>query len=195
VFTVGNSANIAQATLVPGSLGTIEGLKLAGARVAVQLDAAAAELVSVSDSRIVFVVPPVLGERTQADLLVTVNNLASERKQVPISTNAPAIFPGGVLNSDGSPNSESNPERVGNHLQIFATGLPLSPQAEFAARLHDRLITLPTYGGPAPGQPGVQQVNIWIPDDLPTMGTEVRACGIAGGERVCSLGHPVWIAR
>ena len=194
-WLVGNSANLALPTLVPGSLGTIEGVNLSGSAVAVLLDSTAAEILSNTDSRIVFVVPPTLSGRAEAELVVAANNLLSERTKVPFAAAAPAIFTGGVLNSDGTPNSESNPETVGNNLQIFATGLPLSPPHSLGARIHDRDITQPAYAGLAPGQAGVQQVNIWIPDDLPTMPTEVRACGWVGGDRTCSLGHPVWIAR
>ena len=43
-------------------------------------------------------------------------------------------------------------------------------------KLHDRQLT-PVFAGPAPGEMGVNQVNVIIPGDLPAMTTQVSVCG------------------
>jgi uncharacterized protein (TIGR03437 family) len=48
---------------------------------------------------------------------------------------------------------------------------------------------MPAYAGPAPGIPGVQQVNVAIPSDLPAMQTYVFVCS---GE-ICSPATKIWI--
>ncbi|MGH9658968.1 MAG: hypothetical protein ACRD96_10525, partial [Bryobacteraceae bacterium] len=74
-------------------------------------------------------------------------------------------------------------------LQIFATGLLAPAPGAVTAKLHDRILS-PLWAGVAPGFPGVHQVNILIPGDLPAMTTEVLVCGYAAanpGEPVCSF--------
>ena len=55
-------------------------------------------------------------------------------------------------------------------------------------KLHDRTLT-PTYAGMVQGEPGINQVNVTIPDDLPAMTTLVQVCGFsqAQNQQVCSL--------
>jgi uncharacterized protein (TIGR03437 family) len=89
---------------------------------------------------------------------------------------APAIFANGVFNEDSSVNSESNPATVGTALQIFSTGLIPAVQVPIMVKLHDRQLT-PVFAGPAPGEMGVNQVNVIIPSDLPAMTTQVSVCG------------------
>jgi uncharacterized protein (TIGR03437 family) len=99
----------------------------------------------------------------------------------------PGIFPGGILNQDGSVNSATSPAVVGGFVSIYATGLPSAP-GTITAKIHDREIAAPDYAGPAPTLTGVEQVNIRVPADLPPMTTEVILCGLDSttGQRVCS---------
>ncbi|MBM3740929.1 MAG: hypothetical protein FJW39_34750 [Acidobacteria bacterium] len=56
--------------------------------------------------------------------------------------------------------------------------------------VRSRKITLPVFAGEAPGLPGIQQVNVRIPDDLRPMDTNLWLCGIPTTDpvgRVCSL--------
>jgi uncharacterized protein (TIGR03437 family) len=99
----------------------------------------------------------------------------------------PGIFVPGILNQDYSVNSPASPARTGTFVQIFATGLlPSAGTAQVEAKLHDQIYTSLPYAGPAPGIPGVQQVNLLIPEGWPTMTTEVLVCASAGGVRACS---------
>jgi uncharacterized protein (TIGR03437 family) len=54
------------------------------------------------------------------------------------------------------------------------------------AKLHDQTYASLPYAGPAPGIPGVQQVNLPIPESWQAMTTELLVCSTASGVRACS---------
>jgi uncharacterized protein (TIGR03437 family) len=184
-----NPASERFTTLVPGSRGVIEGLRLGGAATQLTLDSIQAKILSATDTRVEFVVPESLGFRTTAQLIHTADFVPSEPFTVALAPAVPVIYPNGVLNQDGTPNSAAYPEFVGNIFQVFATGLPPGSLGTLSAKIHDREINRPLFAGPAPGLDGIQQVNFAIPDDLPAMNSEVIVCGWpanAPGQRVCS---------
>jgi uncharacterized protein (TIGR03437 family) len=120
-------------------------------------------------------------------MAVVVDGRVSSTQTLRLTPVAPAIFGGAVFNQDNSGNGADNPAVAGSVIQIFLAGLPAN--GTVTARIHDREITTPYYAGPMPGVPGVQQVNLVIPADLPTMPTEVVICGAAAANpsmRVCS---------
>lgn len=184
-----NAAGERYATLVPGSRAVIEGLRLGGAQTQLTLDGLQARILTATDTRVEFVVPEGLGFRSAAQLIHTADFVPGEPFTVALAAAAPVIFPNGVLNQDGTPNSAVYPEFVGNIFQVFATGLPAASLGTLSAKIHDREINQPLYAGPAPGLEGIQQVNFVIPADLPAMNSEVIVCGWpanAPGQRVCS---------
>ncbi len=193
--TIGNAANLAVATLVPGSLASVEGANLRGDNVSVTVGGFPAKVVNATAGRLTFLVPEELAGQTIADLRVEVDRVAAAIVPVKLGPAAPVLFEGGVLNGNGTRNSGTSPQQVGGYMQMFATGLPLEGVGTILARLHDRDITLLAYGGPAPGQEGVQQVNIWVPDELPAMLTEVTVCGQVEHERFCAPPAPVWLGK
>lgn len=195
VESVTNAASLAPGPVVPGSLATLKGARLAGKQVSASFDGLPATLLDASAEQINLLVPPELGAQTTARLVVTVDGASSAPLSVALSLVAPAIFANGVLNQDNSVNSAANPAVVGSVVQVFATGLPLPNSGVITARLHDWDIAAPYYGGPAPGSPGVQQVNILVPDALPAMTTEVRVCGTVASERVCSAPARITLRR
>jgi uncharacterized protein (TIGR03437 family) len=98
----------------------------------------------------------------------------------------PAIFAGAVVNQDSTVNGPSNGAAAGSVIALWATGL--SGSGVITAHIADRDIAVPYYAGPAPGFPGVQQVNLVIPGDLTAGTTEVYVCGASGSAaKVCSL--------
>jgi uncharacterized protein (TIGR03437 family) len=194
----GNAASLRVDKLVPGSLGTLKGERLGGAVVSVTFDGIVATLLFQSDTQINLLVPAQLAGRPVAQMQVTRDGIANTGQLVTLSPTAPGIFPGGILNQDGFPNAPNNPALVGSIFQVFATGLPLPGQGKITAKIHDREIEVPLYGGPAPGLNGVQQVNFAIPADLPAMTSEVLVCGAADSDparRVCSPPAPVVLRR
>jgi uncharacterized protein (TIGR03437 family) len=144
-----------------------------------------AQLVYQNAKQLNVVVPAELGPRNTAQLIVTVDGNASLPKIVNLAEAAPGIFRGGLLNQDSSANQPDNPAVAGSVLQIFTTGLLPPEGGHVEVKLHDVILTELEYAGAAPGIPGVQQVNVRIPDHLPTMTTEVLVCS-ANGHKVCS---------
>jgi uncharacterized protein (TIGR03437 family) len=101
---------------------------------------------------------------------------------------SPAIFNSGILNQDNSVNSVSHPADLGSAIQIFATGLLSPGSGTITARIAGRNIPTPSYAGPAPGIPGLQQVNLIIPADLPPGPTSLQVCAVGAdpNQSVCS---------
>ena len=189
-------------TLVPGSLASIRGTRLLGQDVRVLLDGFTAQVVSTSttgnEQRVDFVVPTGLGAQSRAQLQVAVNGVASLPAPVNLAVAAPVIFPNAVINQNGTANGIGSPEAPGRLFTIYATGLPAEGLGLITAKLHDREISQPQYAGPAPGLPGIQQINLFIPDDLPTMQSEVLVCGVpatAQQTRICSRPATIQLRR
>jgi uncharacterized protein (TIGR03437 family) len=174
--SIANAALPSSTAVSPGSLAIVKGAHLKGANVTVTFDGTAAAMQSGDDSSITVLLPTGLTPGVSSQLQVTVDGDKSAPLAVPISDLAPAIFANGVFNEDNSVNSESNPATVGTALQIFSTGLIPAIQVPIMVKLHDRQLT-PLFAGPAPGETGVNQVNVIIPSDLPAMTTQVSVCG------------------
>jgi uncharacterized protein (TIGR03437 family) len=79
----------------------------------------------------------------------------------------------------------------GSVIAIWATGL--SGAGTITGHIDDRDIMVPYYAGPAPGFPGVQQVNLVVPADLPAMTTEVYVCGTTSASTNCSIPVPLTV--
>jgi uncharacterized protein (TIGR03437 family) len=189
ILSVTNAANFQPGALVPGSLGTLKGSRLGGQQVHVTLDGVPVAVLFKSADQINFVVPSELQGRQSAQLRVTVDGISSNIFPVALASIAPAIFVNGVLNQDNSLNSATNPAQLGTVIQVFVTGLNLPSGWVGMARVHDREPTTPYYAGPAPNITGVQQMNVFIPTDLPPMTTDVRVCAVSApdpGVRICS---------
>lgn len=197
VSSIGNAASPWPGAITPGSLATIKGTHFAGKSVAVTFDGLAATLLYTSESQLNLLVPAELGLKAKSQMVITVDGVSSAAQQVDLAPVAPAIFAGGILNENGTPNDVSSPARVGGFIAFWSTGLiPVAGQSTVTVTIHDRERLIPAYAGAAPGLPGVQQVNVLIPEDLPTMTTEVKVCGTsASGQQVCSLPLKLTIAR
>jgi uncharacterized protein (TIGR03437 family) len=182
-----NAATFEATPLVAGSLGTLFGSRFSGRDLSVTFDGVPARVLFSKEDQINLLVPAELSGRAVSQVVVKVDGVASAPLAVQLAAFAPGIF--GTLNQDYTVNGLNNPAPVGTVIQVFATGLPENASATILARVHDREAELPLYAGPAPGFPGVQQVNVRIPDDLPAMTTDVRLCAQPPGrpaERVCS---------
>ena len=186
VESVTNAASFLPGGVVAGSLATIKGSKLGGKVVSVTFDGIPARLLYTSDTQINLMVPAELGSRPSAQVVVTVDGVSAAAMTVQLAVTAPSIFANGVLNQDYSANAPDVPAQVGSIVQIFLTGLNLPEGWSPMVRLHDREIESLFYAGPAPGIPGVQQVDVQVPDDLPAMTTEVKVCATSSASRICS---------
>ena len=191
VSQVINAATLQVTPLVPGSLGTLMGSNLSGRSVVVTFDDLSATLLYADARQINLRVPAGLGSRTSAQLVVAVDGNRSAPYAVALSPAWPSLFSNGVLNQDNTINSLDHPAKAGSILQIYATGIPDS--ATVSVLIGDRSNLVPLYAGPAPDVPGVQQVNVAIPDDLAVSNTQVAICATAGAQQYCSTGYPIAI--
>ena len=173
--------------MAPGSIGTLFGARFTGGVLSVTFDGLPARVLFSKEDQINLLVPAELAGRSTAQVVVKAGGLTSAPLNVTLAAIAPGVF--GTLNQDYSINSASNPATVGTVVQVFATGLPAALPATILARVHDRAAAPPLWAGPAPGFDGLQQVNVWIPDDLPAMTTDIRVCAYAPerpSELICS---------
>ncbi len=190
VSQVLNAATYQVAPLVPGSLGTLTGTHFAGKSVAVTFDGAAATLLYAGDTQINLQVPASLGSKTSAMLVVTVDGVSSTPLAVPLTAAWPAVFPHGVLNQDNSENTPSSAAKSGDILQIFATGIP--KVATVSANIGSRQSLVPVYAGEAPTAPGVQQINVAVPDGVSGPLT-LQVCALLAGQQICSPAYSLTV--
>jgi uncharacterized protein (TIGR03437 family) len=193
ITSVVNSASFAEVPVVPGSLTTLFGSAFGGANLAVTFDALPATILYQDDQQINLIVPAELRSQT-AQLVVRVDGISSAARTAAIGTFEPAIFKGAILNPDMTVNDTGHGAAAGTTIALWATGL--SGTGTITAHVHDRDIDRLPYAGPAPGIPGVQQVNLQIPGDLPAMTTDIYICGMdTHGVRTCSIPSRVTIAK
>ncbi|MEO8368898.1 MAG: hypothetical protein ABI806_06855 [Candidatus Solibacter sp.] len=178
-----NGATLEAAPLIPGSITTLMGTHLTGKNVAVTFDGIPARLFYTGETQINLLVPPSLGSKTSVSMVATVDGESSASTMVPVAAAWPAVFAHGVLNQNGSENLPQVAAKSGDVLQIFATGIPQS--ATVAVQFGDRKGFVPVYAGEAPGIPGVQQVNVAVPDGV-TGPVTLKLCAAIGAQETCS---------
>ena len=188
VSQVVNAATFQATPVVSGSIGTLMGSNLAGALVTVAIDGLPAAILYNSAQQINFQLPSDLGSKTSAQLVVTVDGKASAPYTVALSPAWPSIFAGGVLNQDSALNGRQTPAAPGSVLQIFATGVPSSATVSITIGGRDGLV--PLYAGPAPSVPGVQQVNVAIPETA-SGDVDLTVCATAAGRQFCSAAYSI----
>jgi uncharacterized protein (TIGR03437 family) len=193
VSSVLNAATFAQTPMVAGSLGTVMGKNFTGKDVSVEFDGVPATLLYTSDSQINLQVPAALAAKADAKLVVKVDGKSSDPVAVTIAPAWPAVFAHGVLNQSNSVNDAGAPAKSGDILQIFATGIPKG--AAVTAQVGDRKDLVPVYAGEAPTVPGVQQVNVAVPDGVGAAASLVLCATVPGGQRFCSTGYQLVVAQ
>ncbi len=189
ITRVVNAATFDPTPLVAGSLGTAMGTNLAGKAVSVSLDGFVADVLYTSATQINFVVPGGLRGKSSASMVVAVDGASSSPQMVILAPAWPSIFKGGVLNENNSGNGADAPAEAGSVLQIYATGIPES--ATVFVEIGDRKDLVPMYAGSAPTVPGVQQVNVAVPEGLAGSPPLSVCAAIGGAQPVCSPGYPV----
>jgi uncharacterized protein (TIGR03437 family) len=189
IVSVVNAATFAQAPVVPGSLATILGSALTGKNVSASFNGLPATISFSSATQINLLVPAALASLSSAQLSVSVDAQTSLPLTVPVAQFEPGIFTGAVLNQDSTVNSISNGAAGGSEIYFYATGL--SGAGPISVRIGTTELTNLDYAGPAPGFPGVQQINFTIPAGLGGITTQLYACGTSNGVEVCSLAVPL----
>ena len=195
VTSIVNGATFAAGPAVPGSIYTLMGADLAGKNVAVSFDGLAAKILFDNGTQINLVVPAGLGSKASSQLVVVVDGASSVTQPVVLAEFSPGIFAGGILNQDVQVNGTSDPAQAASILQIYATGL--SGSGVITARVNGKVVD-PIFGGPAPGIPGVQQVNVQLPSGLTGTTAQVSVCGGVAGmaaQAMCSPAVQVAITQ
>ena len=192
IDAVVNAASFAAVPVVPGSLTTIMGSGLSGKNVSVTFNSLPATILYNDGKQInLLILPSDCTSSGNAQLIITVDSVASHASTVMLAAFAPAIFGGAALNQDSSVNSINNPADPASIVVVFATGL--SGSGQITARIHDQEIDAPYYAGPAPGLAGVQQVNVKIPQGFSGITTDFSVCGaLDPSAAICSV--PVQLA-
>jgi uncharacterized protein (TIGR03437 family) len=189
ITMVENAASFAQVPVVPGSLTTIMGSALGGKNVSVTFNGLLATISYNSATQINLLVPSGLGAQTSAQVVVIVDGAISAPVTVQVAPFEPGIFAGAVLNQDSTVNGMGNPAAAGSVIYFYATGL--SGSGPITARIGSMELANLYYAGPAPGYPGVQQINLVLPAGVSGVTTALYACGTNAGVEVCSVGYPL----
>jgi len=189
-----NAATFASVPLVPGSIATLTGAQFSGPNLSVAFNGLTSQVLFSNDTQINLIVPSGLGGKTSAQIVVSVNGVPSAPFTVTLAPFAPGIFANGIANQDNSVNSAKQPAAPGSIIQIYATGL--SGTGVITATIGSEVVTQPYYGGPAPGIPGLQQVDLILPADLTGSSVNVSVCGgPTAAQVVCSPSVAVAISQ
>jgi uncharacterized protein (TIGR03437 family) len=189
ILTVENAASFAQLPVVPGSLTTIMGTALTGKIVSASFDGLPATILFSNATQINLLVPAGIASKSSTQLVVIVDGAISLPVTIPVAPFEPGIFAGAVVNQDSTVNSISNGAAAGSVIYFYATGL--SGSGTISARIGGTELTNLYYAGPAPGYPGVQQINLMLPPGMQGMTTALSVCGTGTGGEVCSLPYPL----
>ncbi len=194
VTSVLHAATFAAGPVAPGSIATVMGSLFSGSALGVTFDGTPGQILFSNDTQLNVVVPASLGSKASAQLVVSANGLQSKPFTVPLAPFAPGIFAHGILNQDYTVNDPAHPAPLGSIIQIFATGL--SGNGAITAKLGGQVISQPYYAGPAPGLPGVQQVDLILPTNLASGTASVSVCGgTTPDQAVCSPAVDVTLAQ
>lgn len=162
-----NAASMAQGAVAPGEIVTIFGAGFQPDQTRVLFDGRAATLFYTGANQINALAPAQFaGSTTQISIVVNGMKIADWTS--PVASAAPGIFTASngtgqaaAVNQDGSVNSSSNPASRGSIISLYATGEGADSAAasltigNYPAQL--------LYSGPAPGFPGLMQINAQIP--------------------------------
>jgi uncharacterized protein (TIGR03437 family) len=174
------------ATPAEWTLGSNGVLTIPNANVQVFFDDVAAPLVYISAGQINAVAPYSVANGLSTIRIQTSGGTVSNTTIGAIST-APGIFPGAIVNEDGTLNSAANPAPVGSYVEMYGTGLgqttpagvdgTITPTVDYPTQVYPVAVTInrnPLFGtavpmkvfyaGPAPGlAAGVSQINAFVP--------------------------------
>jgi uncharacterized protein (TIGR03437 family) len=180
-FTAAGVVNAASyiPALAPGEIFTVfgSGLTTAAHDVTVQLGGLPASIVSQSPFQVSAVAPLTLAPGVYS--LTIGSALGSLAQPVTLSATAPGIFvvgsgQGAILNQNGVLNAPDNPAKRGDTIVIYCTGLgAVNRMGSFDAAAIPVFVTVSgitlrsAFAGPAPGFPGLYQVNVLIPTTIP----------------------------
>ena len=179
--SIRNYAGRTAAPLAPGEAIVVTGVGL-GAGAQIVLDGSPLATVSSTDTTLVAVLPDTAKTAGAYTVQVSGGGAASNAAFVPAAPASPGIYTvdgsgtgqAYVLNSDGTPNSASNPAKPGSAITIYVTGAgqyTLNNGYAVAAEMPSVFIDnfycngIAAVIGPVAGLPGpVYQLSVYVPD-------------------------------
>jgi uncharacterized protein (TIGR03437 family) len=166
--TVVNAATLAPGPIAPGEIITVYGAGFDPTQTQLLFDGLPATVFYTGSGQINALAPASLTPNSISDVGIVVNGAKVGGASVQVVDAAPGIFtvssgtgPAAALNEDGSFNSESNPAARGSIASLYATGQGQAVNA-VSLRIGGYIAEL-LYAGPAPGFPGLMQINARVP--------------------------------
>jgi uncharacterized protein (TIGR03437 family) len=172
-----NAASNLEGPVAPGMLATLRGdsfgplepaaapgggsLPRLLADVDVYVDGEAAPLLYVSNEQINLQIPVSVAGRRQTRIEIYFAKTRRAELTVPVAETSLGLFPQ-VIKADGTVSGADNPVARGSVVTVFATGIGLLPAALTEVRI-GAMVAQVLWAGPAPGVPGVLQVNFRLP--------------------------------
>ena len=180
-----NAASLAAGPIAPGEIVTVFGAGFDAANTQLLFDGQPATLFYSSATQINALAPASLIANTITTMSIVVNGVTMAESLVPVVSAAPGIFTiaaeagqAAANNQDGSLNSASNPAARGSVVSLYATGQG-SGAGHVALTIAGYTASV-LYAGPAPGYPGLMQINAQIPGGFLPPGIQPVVLSIGG---------------
>ena len=191
-ITVVNAASLATGPIAPGEIVTVFGSGFNATQTQLLFNGAAAKLFYTSATQINALAPASLPANSSSMVSVVVNGTSVAESSTPVASAAPGIFTtasgsgqAAADNQDGTLNSASNPALCGSIVSFYATGQGSSAGA-VTLTIGGYQAQLP-YAGPAPGFPGLMQINAQIPGGFLAPGNQPVVLSIGGAASQASV--------
>jgi uncharacterized protein (TIGR03437 family) len=166
--TIVNSATLAPGPIAPGEIVTIFGSGFGLNQTQLLFDGKPATVFYAGTGQINALAPPDLAPNSITDIGIMVNGTRMAGVSSQVVSAMPGLFTTGngtgqvaAVNEDGTLNSESNPAARGSIVLIYATGQGQAP-SNVSLKIGQYIAEL-LYAGPAPGFPGLMQINARVP--------------------------------
>jgi uncharacterized protein (TIGR03437 family) len=184
MVTVVNAASLTIGPIAPGEIVTIFGSGF-GANPQLLFDGQPATLFYTSATQINALAPASLATNPTAQISIVVDGAAVAGSSVQVAASAPGIFTAtgatgqaAAVNQDGTLNSPSHRAVRGSIVSLYATGQ--GSGMENVSLTIDGYSAALFYAGPAPGFPGLMQINAQIPSDFPLTGVQPVLLSVGG---------------
>jgi uncharacterized protein (TIGR03437 family) len=167
-MTIVNSATLAPGPIAPGEIISIFGAGFDPNQTQLLFDGKPTTVFYASTGQINALAPTDLAPNTITDIGIMVNGAKVAGVSSQVVSAMPGLFTTGngtgqaaAVNEDGTLNSESNPATRGSLVLIYATGQGQAP-SNVSLKIGQYIAEL-LYAGPAPGFPGLMQINARVP--------------------------------
>jgi len=188
-MTLLNAASMASGAVAPGEIVTISGVGFVAGQTQLLFGGQPAAMFYTGPNQINALAPAQFTSQASTEVSIAVNGLKIADWSSPVAAAAPGIFTSrngtgqaAANNQDGATNSASNPAARGSVITLYATG-----EGNGSAPVSLTIGNYPAqllYAGPAPGFPGLMQINALIPGGFlgPGIQTVVLSVGNAASQ-------------